>query len=141
MTAARRALAGLLAAALVAGAGCGGEPETPEEQIRAMIAAGEEAVRAHDLPALKAMISTTPSRLCVRSSEIKPRSRCPRCASWSCRRARVLSRWCLRRSLCSGESRFSSGLNETLSDVGWGKSGGGGGTFIASAWASRLEPN
>ncbi|MCP4995114.1 MAG: hypothetical protein GY934_15245, partial [Gammaproteobacteria bacterium] len=47
---------GLLLLSLLV-AGCSGDPETPEERIRAMIAAGESAVEERSLGDVKALIS------------------------------------------------------------------------------------
>jgi len=46
---------GLLAALLIAG--CGGKPESPEAQIRALIARAVEAAEAKDVGTLRAMVS------------------------------------------------------------------------------------
>ncbi|HKJ25838.1 MAG TPA: hypothetical protein VKB65_13510 [Myxococcota bacterium] len=51
------ALAAALLAAAALGAGCRGEAPTPEEEVRATIAAAERAVAEHDLPALKRLIA------------------------------------------------------------------------------------
>jgi hypothetical protein len=52
-----RAWAVALVALGVAGPGCAGDPLTPEEEVRATIAAAERAVAEHDLPALKRRIA------------------------------------------------------------------------------------
>jgi len=58
VSAALRRLAALVALALAAVPACGGPPPTPEEEVRAALAAAEAAVRAHDLAALKEHIAS-----------------------------------------------------------------------------------